>query len=107
MTATREKVLAVLEQACRHGVDSPWVEDLVPGWRCDDQAVVWGSLTSKVVDFCFYNADCVRRELDRAHADGLVLRLQRRPRGAILWWPVGLLAKLQAERASAGEMAHG
>lgn len=98
---TREKVLAALEQACRKAWAAPWCSDLPGRVDGDDAAVCYGAFTGMVaVAAGGYRTSDTRRELERARADGLVLSHQSRAGGIKRWWPVGLLAKLQQERAA-------
>jgi hypothetical protein len=103
--ATREKVLAALEQACREEAASVWKTDLVDEAHTDEGCAPLGAGTTRIIELSEPQGShprTTRRVLDAEVAAGRVLRHKADGRGLIRWWPVGLLDKLQAERASAG-----
>jgi hypothetical protein len=107
--ATREKVLAALEEVCRAEMNgSPHH----PLRRCssDAQAVNWGPHAPEVARACNKHFRLMptyqqtRRALASLVADGLVLRASPHSR-IVRYWPVGLWAAFETEKAIAARGA--
>lgn len=100
-TATREKVLAALEQACREEWDSDWSR--IRDCRSDKDAASYGAPTPDVAGYARVTAATARRALHAEFEAGRVLLTSARGQRSLRWWPVGMLAKLQGEK----EIANG
>lgn len=101
MTAPlREKVLEALEKACREEFASEY-SSIRRYAKTDDNAVRNGAWAPRVAFIAGLTAAQVRRVLNVEARAGRVLRHEPYPT-AVRWWPVGFLAKLQAEQVGAG-----
>lgn len=100
--AQRTQLLAALDKACREAMASPWLADLLPSMKRDADAAQWGARTADLAEATGVRVEDVRRVLASAASAGLVTSFQQRARQPIRWWPVGLVATLQAERQRAG-----
>lgn len=104
MTAAglRANILTALDELSRRKFNEPhsllrdkWVD-------CDNKAARYGISTRAVADAAgMCTREQVRRVLHNAVSAGTVL-IEKNGVTSIRWWPVGILAKLQAERAGAG-----
>jgi hypothetical protein len=98
----RANILTALEQVCRRRFNSPnsllldkWVD-------CDDKAVRYGASTREIASEArLCTLAQVRRVLHEEARHGAVL-IEKSGVTSIRWWPEGMLAKLIAERVSAG-----
>lgn len=98
MAATKENILAALEQACRENVLA--YERIMTHCQSDLHASGYGGLTPRIAFITGAAPGQVRRVLHAEVLAGRVLLHKPYPR-TIAWWPVGLWEKLQAEQQAA------
>lgn len=104
MTAasSRASTMAALEDACRAEFKRPYSTISDKWCQADDQAARYGITTRRVASHARSRSLAnARAALYAEAAAGTVMIEQSRAHGVIRWWPVGMLAKLHAERDAA------
>lgn len=102
-TGTRERILAALEEACRAEWNHPLSLIRRVGMDSDDHCVRYGPSTNEIarlagaVGGVLVTNTHVRRIL-HAESSGINGILSHGSPRRIRWWPVGMLAKLRAEK---------